>query len=199
MRNLLIIGPPRCGKTTLTQMIADKYPCEIIRGDAIEVTVCQSLIKDRLNESLKTENSIVTYPLLETKDKIDLYKEMYEQIKIDLRGNQKLIILEANNLAFSALEHEFGRDFIIYCLAMPDISVQDLANYIRLHDDLPDWTMRLGTASLEDCCKSIVDASIACKNTLKYFPKIKFFDTSKNRREKLQLIFEDIEKNLVRS
>lgn len=39
MKNIIIIGTPRCGKTTLANMIYDKLKCQIIHGDCERVSL----------------------------------------------------------------------------------------------------------------------------------------------------------------
>lgn len=197
MKNLIIVGPPRCGKTTLVQMIASKYPCEIIRTDAIEITVCQAILKDRLHESLKTESNVLVYPTLDEDFKMELYHRFYTEIKTELKNQEKLIIIDAYNLSFSLLEKTFGNEVEIYCLGVPNLTDCEFINYIRLNDTIDDWTNYIGNNSLKFFCNRIINESKEAKKELEKFQKIKFFDTSGNRREKLEKIFKDIEKNVI--
>lgn len=196
LKNLLIIGPPRCGKTTLAQMIAEKYPCEIIRGDCIEISVCQAILDDRINETLKRDDNTVIYPDLEDSFKVRLYKQLYEQIKIDLHYNNKLIILDAHQCSLDLLEKAFGDEVDIYCVGMPNSSAQEIFNYIRLNDSYFDWSTYVSNVSLKKFCEQIVSESKKLEKEVKKHPQIHFFDTSGNRRKILQTIFEDIERNL---
>lgn len=197
MKNLIIVGPPRCGKTTLVQMIASKYPCEIIRTDPLEITVCQALLQDRLHESLKAESNVLVYPTLDENFKMELYHRFYTEVKTDLKNQEKLIIIDAYNLSFSLLEKTFGNEVQIYCLGVPNLTEHEFINYIRLNDTLDDWTNYVGNNSLKFFCNFIIDESKEAKNELEKFPKIKFFDTSGNRRKKLEEIFKDIEENVI--
>ncbi|MCX4302680.1 MAG: AAA family ATPase [Clostridia bacterium] len=199
MKNLIIIGPPRCGKTTLVQMIASKYPCEIIRTDSIEITICQALLHDRLHESLKAESNVLVYPTLDENFKIELYHRFYTEIKTELKNQKKLIIMDAYNLSFSLLEKAFGNEAQIYCLGVTNLTDYEFINYIRLNDTIDDWTNYIGNNSLQFFCNRIIDESKAAKEELENFPNIKFFDTSGNRREKLKEIFEDIEQNVIQA
>lgn len=38
MKNIIIFGEPRCGKSTLANMIADKFHYQVIRVDALRDT-----------------------------------------------------------------------------------------------------------------------------------------------------------------
>lgn len=197
LKNLLIVGSPRCGKTTLAQMLDDKYNCEIIRGDCLESTVHHAILEDRLYETLKNEDNIVNYPISTDEQLVQIYKRMYEQVKVDLRGKNKLVILDAHTHAFSLLEKEFDANTAIYCLAMPELTIEQFVNYLRLHDTPEDWSSKVSDTMLRKFCRAIISESKAIQEKVKDFPNVKFFDTSGNRKEKLEAIFKDIEENVI--
>ena len=199
LKKLLIVGSPRCGKTTLTQMLDNKYNCEIIRGDCLESIVHHSILEDRLYETLKTEDNIASYPVLSNEQIIKTYRRMYEQILVDLRDKEKLIILDAHTHAFDLLEKEFGEDTYIYCMAMPEISIEQFVNYLRLHDTPKDWSSKVSDTMLKKFCRAIISESKAIQEKVVNFPNVKFFDTSGNRKEKLEAIFKDIEENVIQA
>lgn len=197
MKKILIVGSPRCGKTTLTQMLDNKYNCEIIRGDCLESIVHHAILEDRLYETLKAEDNITSFPVLSNEQIIKTYRRMYEQILVDLRSKDKLIILDAHTHAFDLLEKEFDENTYIYCLAMPEISIEQFVNYLRLNDTSTDWSSRISDTMLKKFCRAIISESKAIQEKAKNFPNVKFFDTSGNRKEKLEAIFKDIEDNVI--
>lgn len=197
LKKLLIVGSPRCGKTTLTQMLDNKYNCEIIRGDCLESIVHHTILEDRLYETLKTEDSITSFPVLSNEQIVQIYRRMYEQILVDLRSKEKLIILDAHTHAFDLLEKEFDEDTYIYCLAMPEISIEQFVNYLRLNDTPTDWSSKISDTMLKKFCRAIISESKAIQEKVVNFPNVKFFDTSGNRKEKLEAIFKDIEENVI--
>lgn len=198
LKNLVIVGPPRCGKSTLTQMIADKYPCEIVRGDTLLTTIQKALIAEDIEESHQEKHTKkFIYSPIDANIEVELLKKTYEGIKTDLRGKKKLIIVDTCNLHFSLLENEFGKDAQIYCLAVPNLSEDQLFKNIRLNDTHYDWTTCAGNYMLKDFCGTIVAKSKSVVDELKNYPNIKFVDTSINRREKLEEVFKEIEENII--
>jgi GTPase SAR1 family protein len=197
VKKILIVGPPRCGKTTLVQMITDKYPIEIIRGDSLGVAVEQALIDDRLKESLKTDSNVLYYPSLDDDQLLSLFQTTFNQIEIDIRGQDKPVVLDASIWSLELIEKYLGSDSYIYCLGMPELTPIQFANALRLHDTKFDWTSRVGNTSLLKFGTIIIETSKALREDSKKFPNVKFFDTSENRTEILKEIFQDIEKIIV--
>lgn len=198
LKNLVIVGPPRCGKSTLVQMIASKYNCEIIHADPLLSTLQKALLEERIDESGKDPCGSFVYPALDEDAQVSLLRTTYCGTKTDLRGRKKLIIIDCHVLNFKKLIEEFDEEVEIYCLGVPELDAEDLFKNIRLNDTHYDWTYFVGKFTLMHLCENIVAMSKAVRDELKNYPNIKFVDTSINRREILEKTFKEIEENIIK-
>lgn len=168
---------------------------EIIRGDVYS-TAIKSIIrkKETPKAEVKDGNSQIYFreDIMSEEDINEFIYNIVKQMEIETEGTNQKIILEANDISVEKAIEYFRKDFDIYCLGMPNETVENLAYQIRENDEESDWTNYLGDNRLKTICKQVIQNS---KNDRAKCEKygINFFDTSGNRNEKVSQIIKEIE------
>ena len=132
-----------------------------------------------------------------TKDKmIDFLIQFCNGIKFNLEPLNKKIILETSYLGVEDAKKYFGDDFDIYCLGMPNETEQNLREEIIKNDTGYEWVGGLGRIALESTCQRVIETSKIFQEECEEH-NITFFDTSGNRKEKLEFAIEEIKKRSI--
>ena len=202
-RNILIIGPHRCGKSSITNYISGKYQkYEPLRCDPAEVAYNRLKTLKYLKSSLDIDSNSGAIKLnlseiiVNDNDLIIYLKSLYEQTKIDLKPINRNIVMDTMTLSVKDAKENFGSDCDIYCLGMLDETAQNLVKTIREKDTEYDWTYYASIDRLEVMCQYIIDRSKKLKQECKEY-NVKFFDTSGNREEKLKQAIMEIENSSI--
>lgn len=122
MKNIILIGAPRCGKTTIANYLSENYNYEVIRGDCINVAL-EDFYKKELNDGKKT---FVMGRALTDEMLAEVIVTIYKQLKIDLFQTNRGIVIDTADLDINSAIKYFGDEFNIYCLGMPDIENKDI-------------------------------------------------------------------------
>lgn len=185
MKNIIIIGRPRAGKSTLANMIADKYNYQIIRTDAIRNT-----FRDVFPELNIRPNTAINNKKFQ--------KFCLEFLKWNIKeSNYKYgYVLEGCEMSIKDCKKLYDNcDNLIYVLAQKNILPQEMVQNIRDNDTNLDWTNKLNDEELlEDCKNSIDEAKKLEQDCLKY--GLNFYDTAIDRKKILENIMEDIEEKM---
>ena len=193
-KNILIMGPQRCGKTSIVNYISSNFSqYEPYRTDPIMIALNSLFIKEKVD---KNSPDIVEFYNTLTENKVKKFFTTFcKQVQIDLKPLNKKIILDIPMYVKDAKEI-FEKDFDIYCLGMPNETVQNLMKNIRKNDTPFEWTYFIGQSRLEMVCNNIIEKSkILQKECEKY--NVPFFDTSGDRKEKLKIAIEEIKKRSI--
>lgn len=191
-KNIVILGAPRSGKSTLGYMLSEKYPYEIIRGDNI-LNVERHMLTTR--EEKEPGVFIETMPL--EVNAREILRAMYGQLSIDTRIIGRNIIVETSELDLKDAVEIFGKECEIYCLGMPEITREELIEAIQKNDGPGEWSNSTRFRVLQDpICDGIIAQSKRLREEAKKYPEVKFWDTSGDRARVLQEIIEDIEENI---
>ena len=169
MKNIIIIGTPRSGKTTLANMLYGKIKCQIIHGD------CERLAID------------LTFPELHIKENKNFCKYLEILIRKQHRDNKYKypIILESTDINPEDIDNYFNKDNnIIICLGTTLIDYKKYAEMILKNDTKLDWTYKYSKEQIEEYTKEYIQKS---KENLEECKKrnIKFIDTSIEREKVL--------------
>lgn len=185
MKNIIIIGRPRAGKSTLANMIADKYNYQIIRTDAIRNT-----FRDVLPEL-----NIRPHTAIES-EKFQMFIKEFLRLNIKQARNKYSFVMEGCETSVKDCKEIYdNEDNLIYVLAQKDITPEKMASDIKKYDTEKDWTYEMSYNELiKYCTNSIQKAKIIYEECKKY--GLKFFDTSVNREKVLNDIMKDIEANI---
>lgn len=191
MKNIIIMGIGRAGKTTLSNMIKDKWNSyNIIRGDSLKWAIIRA--KGEEEYYLKNIDAQKEYEHGELFQKtlLELYKSL---IRNDKKGYG--YILETGQLHPKILSEMIDFDkTIVICLGLGDLTAEDMVDQCMKYDIEKDWTYGLPKEYLLENAQDWYK----CNEMLKQeCPKygIKYIDTSKNRFEVLKDILHEIEVN----
>lgn len=186
MKNIIIFGEPRSGKSTLANMIADKFGYQVIRVDAIRDTFQEiypelNITPNTANKNERFQQFIREYLIRNTK------KEERNKYGYVLEGCSTSVV-DCDRL-FNTSEN------IIYYLAPANITPEDFFNNIRANDTKDDWTFKLFDEELMQDVKNMISNGKSLKKECERY-NIKFIDTSHNRNQKLNDILKELELEL---
>lgn len=176
MKNIIIIGTPRCGKTTLANMLYDKIKCQIIHGDSNRIAID------------------LTFPELNIKNNKEFCKYLEILLRKEHRDNKYKypMVLESTDITPEDIEKYFDKkNNIIICLGTTLINYKTYAEKIIENDTHLDWTKNYSKDKIEELCKDYINTS---KKNLKLCQKknIKFIDTSIDREKILNNLLNEI-------
>ena len=188
MKNILIMGIGRAGKTTLSKMIKDKYnQYNLIHSDALKWALIRAEDKEEYYRENVDKQKEFEHGEFFQKALLELYNSLIR------KDNKKYgYILESGQLHPKYVKEMIDFDnTVVVCLGLGESSIDDMVNQCIKYDTKESWTYGL---SKEYIAKHAEDW-YNCNEMLKEeCPKygIKYIDTSKNREEVLNKILEDI-------
>lgn len=190
MKNILIMGIGRAGKTTLSKMIKDKYSSyNLIHSDSLK----WALIRAENKEAYYRENV--------DKQKEFEHSEYFQRTLLEfynsqIRKDDKKYgsILESGQLHPKIVKEmiDFNTTDVM-CLGLGDLSIDDMVNQCIKYDTDESWTYGLPREYL----KKHAEDWYNCNKMLKEeCPKygIRYIDTSKDRVETLNKILNNIDR-----
>lgn len=183
MKNVIIFGEPRSGKSTLANMIVDKFNYQVIHVDAIRDTF----------KTIYPELNIAPDIAINNK-KFQLFIQEYLNRNTKKEERNKYgYVVEGCETSVENCNRLFNTDEnIIYYLAPADITPEEFFNNIRINDTENDWTFKLTDEELMQKVKSLITKGKTLKKECEKY-NINFVDTSHNRKEKLDTILRNIE------
>lgn len=185
MKNILIMGIGRTGKTTLSNMIKEKYKeYNLVHSDCIKWAIIRAkgmeeYYRTNIKEQKEFEHS-------EEFQKI-LLEFFNSSIRSDLNKNG--YILESGQL-----QPELVKEFIdfedteVICLGHGELNKEDIIRLCRNNDMEKDWTYNVSDEELEAHSEKWAEMNAKLKKECPEYG-IKYIDTSTNRVEKLNNIF----------
>lgn len=183
MKNVLIIGASRTGKTTLATIICQKYNYQYISGDSIR----NSLIK------IFPETNITIKMATKDKRLCEYIKHLTQENNFHLKGNLNYVIDSTNITINNALKY-FNK-YLIIVLGCTKLNKDEYLKNIRNNDTEKDWTFYHDDEYLLlECEHSIEKSKKLKKECIK--KNIKYFEMSHNREEKLYEILNYIEEKI---
>lgn len=181
-KDIIIIGRPRAGKSTLADRLINRYGYQIIRLDAL-----RNAFRD-----IFPELGIAPNTAINNEKWYQFLKKYYERLKYCSRHQHKFIIEGCEMHVEKCIELFGDKDNLIYVLGQINISPKDMADNIVKYDTKDDWTRRYTYKDLLEYCEdSISKAKELKKECIQY--GIPFFDTAKDREKTLNEIEKDIE------
>lgn len=187
MKNIIILGTPRAGKTTLSHKIVMKYHYQIIQTDSI-----RNALRD-------------TFPELKINSETALKSEkFYEMIKnlfeISIRREKGIFpfLIEGTDLQCEKCKKDFPKENnLIYVLGQTLKDPQEMANDIKKYDTEIEWSYGLSKEDILEKCQKYKIRSEKQKMECKQYG-LKFYDTSYHREEVFEEIMQDLKKELGR-
>lgn len=182
MKDIIILGRPRAGKSTLANKLIDKYGYQVIRLDAL---------RDAFGK-IFPKLEIAPYTAIDNDKWYEFLKEYYENIKKFSRYKYGYII-EGCDMHIKKCIELFGNDnILIYVLGQINISPEDMAKNIKKYDTQDDWTKEKEYTELVNYCSNSIKKAKQLKNECNEY-KIQFFDTSENRENVIENILKIVE------
>lgn len=186
MKNIIILGEPRSGKSTLANMIIDKFNYQVIHVDAV---------RDTFKEIYPELNIAPDIAINNKKFQLFIQEYLNRNTKQEER-NKYGYVVEGCETSVDDCNRLFNTDEnIIYYLAPDDITPEEFFNNIRANDTEKDWTFKLSDEELMQKVKNMITKGKKIKEECKKY-NIKFVDTSHNRKEKLNTILKNIESEI---
>lgn len=174
MKNLIILGISRAGKTTLQKMILEQYKFNIVSIDAM-ISAFSKIIPDlgihHLHNKRKPDTAIILIPFA-AEYAIKLQKHTPKDIPILFEG--------ASCAPEMALELFPSDTFKIIALGYPDINADECLKAIRENDTLDSWTKNFSDSELFIRCERNINESNILSKKCKELG-IPFLNTSFNR------------------
>lgn len=186
MKNVIIFGEPRSGKSTLANMIVDKFHYQVIRIDALRDTF--NTVYPELNIAPETAIQNERFQLF-------IREYLRRNVKEEER-NKYGYVMEGCETSLHDCNRLFNtKENVVYYLAPVDISPGDFADNIRKCDSERDWTYKLTDEELLKEATKMVEKGRKIKEECEKYD-ISFVDTSHNRKEVLESILREIEKEI---
>lgn len=192
MKNILIMGIGRAGKTTLSEMLKDKYNnYSLIHSDSLK----WAMIRAKDKESYYRENVDKQKEFEHGKYFQRTLLELFDSCIRKDKNNYGYIVESGQLHPKTVSEMVDFNNTIVVCLGLGDLSLDEMVDLCIKHDTEKDWTFNLPRDYLK---KHAIDWFKANQMLKKECPKynIKYYDTSKNRVDVLNNIMKEIEEDI---
>lgn len=192
MKNILIMGIGRAGKTTLSEMIKNKYPnYNLVHSDSIKWALIRAAGKEEYYRTNIKEQKEFEHGEYFQKTLLEFFKS---SIKDDT--NKYGYILESGQLEPKFVKEMIDfNETIVICLGLGNLTKEEIIELCRKNDTQSDWTYNLPYADLEVHAEKWSRMNELLKVECPKYG-IKYIDTSKNRKEVLDKILENIGEQL---
>jgi len=188
MKNILIMGIGRAGKTTLSKMIKDRYHTyNLIHSDSLKWALIRAKDKETYYRQNVDEQKEFEHGEFFQRTLLELFNSLISKDK-----KQYGYILESGQLHPKIVKEmiDFEHTNVI-CLGLGEFSVEDMVNQCLTYDTKESWKYGLSKEYIAKHAKDWYE----CNEMLKIeCPKygIKYIDTSKDREKILNEILEKI-------
>lgn len=188
MKNILIMGIGRSGKTTLSKMIKERINgYNVIHSDSLKWGIIRAQDQEEyywnhIDEQTKFERSEYFQKTL-----LYFYQSLIKE------GDKKYgYILESGQLEPKLVKEMIDfHSTIVICLGLGDSKVEDIIRQCHQYDQKTDWTYGLGESSIEQFAKNWCRQDRMLQKECRRLG-IKYYDTSKCRMDILNKIVEEI-------
>lgn len=188
MKNILIIGIGRAGKTTLSNMIKDKWNSyNLLHSDSLKWAIIRA--KGQEDYYRKNVDAQKEYEHGEFFQRTLL--ELYNSL---IRNDKKEYgyILESGQLHPKIVSEMIDfNNTIVLCLGLGDLTAEDMVEQCIKYDTEDSWTYGLTREYLLNHAQDWYNCNEMLKQECPKY-NIKYIDTSKNRENILKDILEDL-------
>lgn len=188
MKNILIMGIGRAGKTTLSNMIKDKWNSyNLLHSDSLKWAIIRA--KGQEDYYRKNVDAQKEYEHGEFFQRTLL--ELYNSL---IRNDKKEYgyILESGQLHPKIVSEMIDfNNTIVLCLGLGDLTAEDMVEQCIKYDTEDSWTYGLTREYLLNHAQDWYNCNEMLKQECPKY-NIKYIDTSKNRENILKDILEDL-------
>lgn len=188
MKNILIMGIGRAGKTTLSNMIKNEINSySLIHSDCLKWAMIRALGKEEYyRKNVEKQKEFEHSEIFQ--------RTLLEFFNSSIKNDKKEYgyILESGQLHPKIVKEMIDFDHtIVVCLGLGNLSIDDMVTLCLKHDEKEDWTYGLAKDYLKEHAKDWYSANTLLKEECPKYG-IPYFDTSKNRVEILNKIMNSI-------
>lgn len=188
MKNILIMGIGRAGKTTLSKMIKDKYNSyNLIHSDALKWAMIRAKDEEQYYRKNVDKQKEFEHSEFFQRTLLELYKAL---IRNDKKGYG--YILESGQLHPRIVSEmiDFNKT-IVLCLGLGNLTAEDMVEQCLKYDTEDSWTYGLSREYLLEHAQDWYKCNEMLKQECPKY-NIKYIDTSKDRLNILNEILENI-------
>lgn len=192
MKNIVIMGAGRTGKTTLSKLIKDRWnQYNIIHSDTIKWGIIrgkgqEQYYRSNIEEQKKWEHGD------------EFQKTLVEIYKAFINKDEKNygILLETGQLTPRYIK-ELIDNYNVYCICLGhgDLDKKGIMDLCRKNDQEKDWSYRISDKDLDIHAEQWAESNKLLKIECPQYG-IEYIDTHTNREETLNKIMEKIERIL---
>ena len=184
MKNIILIGASRAGKSTFTRMLEKKLDnLIIIQTDLLRLAFREAVIEDlNISTSNLKNNPLYRNFVLSYYKFLDICEVNY--IKV------------IDTVDFEPKDKELFKNALVLCFGYPDISEEEVLKNFRKYDTDLDWTKKKNDNELLAFIHDEVKYSKYLKGECQKYD-IKFVNTSFDRMKNLEETLDYIIKNIA--
>ena len=194
MKNIIIMGTGRAGKTTTSKMLKEKYKeYNLLHSDSVKWGIIRGQGKEEYYETHIDEQKKFEHSEMNQRILLEIFKSLCDKNK---DKNRYPYILESGQLSPALVNELINFDnTCVVCLGLGDFDVEDVINLCREHDVPDDWSYNIPYEDLKSHAKKWIETNEEFK---KDCPKygIKYFDTTKDREKILNEVVDFISKEI---
>lgn len=188
MKNILIMGIGRAGKTTLSNMIKEKHKSyNLIHSDCIKWAIIRAKgLEQYYRTNIKEQK--------EFEHSEEFQKVLLEFFDSCIRNdyNKNGYILESGQLEPRLVKKYINyKETKVICLGHGDLTKQDIIKLCRNNDNEKDWTYDISNEDLENHAEKWAEMNEMLKKECPKY-EIMYIDTSENREEILEKLSNEI-------
>lgn len=192
LKNIILLGVPRAGKSTFAKMLVKEFPSyNILQDDAI-IGAYLSASEDLQSE--RQQDKEYTSITLDMQLAREISKRTFEcSIKYEPTLNY---LLDTKSLSVEDAHQYKQKGNIVIVFGYPNITAEECFHNIVKYDTEEDWTYIEPGWRLMRYCKAYTEDSKKFEKDAKKF-HLKFVDTSYNREAVLNELLEWVKKQLT--
>lgn len=187
MKNLVILGASRAGKSTLAYEINKIYPnYQILTGDAIrrafQDIFPQMEINNHQGKGMKEDFAKFSACLFRThiKDNVGIYQYIFDSCDVSAENALKFFKEESTMIIF---------------LGYSELTPQEAFENYRKYEKETDWTCKHSDEYMLDFAETWIEKSKIFKQDCEKF-KVRYVDTSYHRESVLKSLVEELAEEL---
>lgn len=183
MKNIIILGVARSGKTTLARMIKQKYSnYNIIDGDCIRTTFEKVMPKLHINH-INGEGMTEKFP--------EFCSKLFEYQVKEHKGHFNYIFESCDISPFQLKKYFNIKDTIVLFLGYPNLTIEETFNNYKKYALENDYMAKKTDKEIMDRAIMWTEKSNKLKEECSKY-KIRFIDVSYNRNNTFEKLIEEL-------